>query len=507
MTANSSLPMRALVRAAWQESFNSSWRFSPAKRGLWMTLVQVGMAALVIWRLSGQPAVADVSPVLLFGALQSLLFAFISLFLRGRTKLYAGPVVQLIHLSPTPAWAAIAAEVLSVLPGRLWSALVFTAALFPAMPAGSRLWATPALWLLILLGGLLGHLTGLLVLMAWVRFAPRSLGGIWVASMVATLALFYYIAYLLVGGVSAAEVADGLQRAGGWLPIGMGLFFGLPGLAMCLRLLRSPRAAGELYREGWLALMELGDASSRPRRSRFPRIAPGPVGAVQSLVWLMSLRNWMSSLRLGLWAACLAGITLAGPTLSGLPAERRLLFVLGLGLATALLNYGEQAAALFSADGPRIALAAMAGIRPHQLMAGKWLAALPLPLVAAISTVVTGLAARQPFGYALGLSGVALLIALCCLTWLVGAAAFDAPPKENDLAAESEQLAAAFEQSPSRFGGVAGLAGAIGLAAAGVWLYTVHPAWLAALPLLPLLALGAGHARLRSLLRNGFESR
>lgn len=504
---SSMIPMRALVRAAWQESLNQTWRFSPARAGLWLFLAQVGLVALAIWRLGGQPPVATVGPLLLFGAFQSALFAFLHLILRGRMQLFIGPVVQLIHLSPTPAGAAIGAEVLGQLPRRAWSALLFTAALSPALPADDRPWAAPLLGLILLLGGLLGHLAGLLALIAWVRIAPQSLGAVWILSMLAILAFSYYLAYLLMLGATAEAVAAAIQQAGGWFPAIFAILFGLPGLLMALRLLLSPRAAGEAYREAWLGLMELGDTAARPRRSRFPRLIPGPAGAVQALAWLIAMRNWMSLFRLGLWAACLAGIILAGPVLSRLDSDRQPLFLIGLGLGCGLLNYGEQVAALFAADGPRVSLLVVAGVRPGQLLLGKWLAATPLALVAALSAGTAALAARQPVGSALGFGALTLLIALASLAVLVGLAAFDAAPGGRSLAAESEQAAAVFEQVPTRLGGVAGLLGSLAVTGGALWLAAVNPFLLLPLALLPLAAAFVGYHRLRGLIRNGTEAR
>ncbi|MFZ5622769.1 MAG: hypothetical protein ACOY5W_17260, partial [Pseudomonadota bacterium] len=150
--------------------------------------------------------------------------------------------MQLIHRSPTPAQAVILAEVLAPLPRRLWSAALLTAALWPALPPPERLWAAPLLGLAVLLGGLLGHLAGLLALIAWVRRFPRSLEGIWLAAMLAILALAYLLASLLIAGAAPAEVVDALQAAGGWFPLALLLLFGLPGGLMALRLLTSPQA-------------------------------------------------------------------------------------------------------------------------------------------------------------------------------------------------------------------------------------------------------------------------
>lgn len=494
------IAVRALVKATWRAGFNRGWRFSPAKSGLWQGVAQVGVAALALWRLGGSQAPGGAVPWLLaLGAAQAGLFTCLTLFLRGRQQFFAGPVVQLVHLSSSPAWAPILAEVLGGLPRRAWSGLLFTVALSQALPSGSHLWAVPALWLAVVLGGLLGHLTGLVALIAWVRLWPRALDGAWFAGMLATLAFVYYTLYLLIVGVDLGALTAALQRVGRWLPILLGLLFGLPGLW----LISSPRRAGAAYRQGWLRLIELGDGSNSPRRSRFPRLAPGPAGAVQALVWLMALRNWVSLLRIILLIAGIGGIILAGPVLRQVPAERLPLLIIGLGLGMALLNYGEQAGALFSANGPRTALFALAGVRPGQLLLGKWLASLPLAVAGALTTAATALITEQGLVALLGYAGLTGLILLGAITWLVGATAFDAAPREGIGEDAPAQIANAFEQIPSRLGGIAGIVGAVGVAGAALWLSVTHPLWLSVLALVPLGALLTGFLWLRHLLRRG----
>jgi len=489
--------LRALLRASWQDQVNRSWRFSRAKSGLWLLLVQIGTAGLIIWRMGGGPPAQEPLGLILLGGAQAVLFAFATLFLQGRNRLYEGPLVRLIHLSPAPAQAAILGIVLGGLPRRAWSALLFTAALWPAIPVGAHLWAAPALWVTILVGGLIGQLAGVVALILWVRRFPQALGAIWVLSMFATLGLVYYVAYLALAGLPAADLAAAMAGAGRWLPVGLLLLFGLPGGLMLLRLLRSPGAAGEAYREGWLGLMELGDSSARPRRSRFPRPVPGPTGAVAALVWLAALRNWMSLLRLGLWVAGMAGILLAAPALQGLAPERKPLFILGISLGLALLNYGEQAAALFAADGQRTALSTLAGLRPWQVLLGKLLAAAPLVGVAGVTAAVTALAAGEPAPIRFALTAV--LIAVGSVGLLLGAAAFDATlGPSGGLGDDEAQVREALEQSPTRPGGIVGLVGAVGFAAAGIWLMSAQPALLGPLAVVPALAIGGGLIRLRS---------
>ncbi|HWI64201.1 MAG TPA: hypothetical protein VNT75_20375, partial [Symbiobacteriaceae bacterium] len=82
--------VRALVAAEWQQTLNREWRFSRAKLGAWMLLLQLGFGALAFWRL--QPAAAGVG---LGGAaaltgLQAAGWSFLAAFLSGRNKLYGG---------------------------------------------------------------------------------------------------------------------------------------------------------------------------------------------------------------------------------------------------------------------------------------------------------------------------------------------------------------------------------------------------------------------------------
>ncbi|HEY8345768.1 MAG TPA: hypothetical protein VIL07_00650, partial [Symbiobacteriaceae bacterium] len=123
-----------------------------------------------------------------------------------------------------------------------------------------------------------------------------------------------------------------------------------------------------------------------------------------------------------------------GPYLTG---PRAATLCIAMGLLFAVFNYGEQVSALFAADGERLALAVLAGVRPHQLLLGKWLAGMILPLVAGLTTLIWAWSAGFTPARAASLAGVALALAFGCLTWMIGAAAFDAAQSQPAAPADS----------------------------------------------------------------------
>lgn len=430
--------------------------------------------------------------------------ALLLLLLRGRERIYTGAVTSLIHLSPAPAQAVVLSEVVGALPQRVWTALLLTLALYPASRlAGLRVSA--ALMAAALAGGLLGHLTGMVFLLSLVRRWPGALIALPAAGMLLSLGMVGFIAYLLTAGVwqvGAAQVGA-VTLQGGWVRTGelvLLLLLSLAGFTILFGPVR--RWSGEVHREGWLAVQEMADWRSRPLRSRWPTLMPGPVGALQAQAWLAARRNWFSLIRLGL---ALGGLVL--PLFIGryFAGPRAATLCIAMGLLFAIFNYGEQTAALFSADGKRVALAVLAGGRPQQLLFGKWLAGLPLPLAAGLTALAWAWSARFSPVRAAGLAGIALALAFCCLSWIISAAAFDAGCRPSSLEADSRQLAMAFEQVPTRPGGIAGLVGAALLAGVGVWLHASAPVWLTALVVPSVLAVRVGWWRLARLMRTGVE--
>lgn len=246
------------------------------------------------------------------------------------------------------------------------------------------MWGAAALWLAAMLGGLLGRLTGLVCL---VRLVRR-----WPAALVAVPA----VAIPVLAEAAAVLLLD------------------LPAVQMFLGLLWGRGAGPEAYREGWLGLMESVGRGSRPRRSRWPRAGRGPAGALQALAWLLAMRNWFSLVRLGLLAVGLLLPLLISARMQSLSGSTPSIVFIGAGLTMTMFNYGEQAAALFAADGERAALMLLAGVRPVQWLWGKWLATLPLPLVAAMTTLVWALAGGMAPVQALALGGISLAIAAVC---------------------------------------------------------------------------------------------
>lgn len=499
--------LRALAAAAWRAAYNDGWRFSRTKAGLWTLLAQAAVAGLAAWRVAAHPPAVPAGEGLWLGFAEGWLVGLLMALLRGRERLFTGPLVTLVHLSPAPARTLVLLHVLRSLPGRAWFALLFCAALVPALGAGGVTGGplavrAAAVWLSTAAGGVLGHLTGTGALVGVVRRWPAALAAIPALAMVLFLGLVGLTLYVFTAGLWQLGAAPAgppapAGRPGPGLPAASAVLFALVGLVALAALVRpAVRRSGaptpDAHREAWLAVREALDRGSRPVRSRWPAAAGGPPGALQALAWLLAVRNWFSLVRLGLWAAVLAMPFVLGPAPSRMEPSRAAALCIGMGLVAALFNYGEQAAALFSVDGERAAIGVLAGIRPAQLVLGKWLAALPLVAVAALTTLVWAAAAGCGPADVARLTAACGAIALAATTWLVGAAAFDAAPRPGGAAPEGEVLAAAFEQVPTRPGGIVGLAGAAVLAAAGVWLYLREPRWLAALAVPALAAALAG---------------
>ncbi|HWI63972.1 MAG TPA: hypothetical protein VNT75_19220, partial [Symbiobacteriaceae bacterium] len=445
--------------------------------------------ALAFWRL--QPAAAGVG---LGGAaaltgLQAAGWSFLAAFLSGRNKLYGGRTLALVHASPASSLAPVVAATFSGVGRRAWSMLLWALALSSA--AGAPL-ALPALWALGVAAGSLGHLAGLLTLIAWVRLAPRALGAVWVGVLVVQVVVIYYALYMVGAGAAPVQIATPMAAA-------TALIFGLPGLVMLLWPCLAPARLGAAYRDGWLRLMELADGPNRPRRSVWPRWAPGAAGAVLAKEWVLAARNPAT------WFRLAALLLLAGALVPGQAALARLaaahhdLVVLGAGVGATFFVFGELIAAGFSAEGYRLGLAVLSGTGAARLLAGKFLAISPYALATGLTAWTLSAVLGDEPGTRAAMAGAGLAIGLGQAAIACGGAACDArlteAEEEHDLAA----LSALMEQVPRGAGGSLGMAVALLWGAGCVW---GAPAML--LAPVPFLALLAGWWRLRDRLGAGF---
>jgi len=488
----------ALLAAGWRTQWNRAWRFSQAKAGLWLLLLQLGIGATALWRLRPAAAGTTLASAAVLIVLQAGGWAFFMAFLSGRNQLFGMRTLTLVHVSPAPLLAPVVAAAFFGILRRCWSMLIWAVAL--GTVAGP--WAVPILWILGVVAATLGHLAGLLILIAWVRLAPRALSVTWVAILVLQVVLIWFLVYQVAVGVTPGSLAVALRVLRGPLVSALAALFGLPGLAMLLWLGIAPARLGQAYRDGWLRLSELADGAARPRRSAWPRLAPGAAGVVQAKEWLLAARNPATWFRLG--ALVLLGLTLfpARPAIERLAAGHLYLVVLGAGLGAVYFAFGELLAAGFSAEGPRLGLLIIAGVSPARLLAGKLLALTPYALLSAVSTwavsVAVGGSLLQHLAAALATGGVALgLIAVS-----VGGAACDVKISEAEEEHELAALSTLMEQIPRGFGGNAGMIGSAVWAGCCAWAYSASSPWfLALLGPVPALVLLLGWWRLGRKLR------
>lgn len=488
------MEIRALTAAQWRQDWNRQWRFSPAKAGLWLVLLQLGFGALALWRLRPAAAGMTLAGAAVLMAAQSGSWSFMMAFLTGRTQLFGSRTLILVHVSAAPPLAMVVAAAFSGLFRRAWSMLLWAIAL--GLVIG---WAAvPVLWSLGVLVGTLGHLAGLLALIGWVRLAPRALGAAWVLLLVLQVALIWYLVYQLGAGVEAADLEQVVRSLRGPAVGAVAALFAVPGLCMVLWLGAAPSRLGHAYREAWLRLQELGAAAARPRRSAWPRAAvPGPAGAIVAKEWVLTARNPATWFRLGALLLLALVMVPARSTLISLAAARHDLLVLGAGLGAVFFCFSELIAAGFSAEGHRLGLAVVTGIRPARLLAGKFLAVSPFALLAglaawAVSATVGDGSARQA-----AMAAAALAVGLGTAAIAVGGAACDAQVSEAAEEVDQVALSNLMEQVPRGIGGSLGLIGS-GLWAGGcVWAIARAPGLWALLAPVPPLALWLGWWRLR----------
>lgn len=511
------VPLKALICAAFRAALNDGWRFSRIKSGLWRALLQAGMAGAAVWRLEAAHLTLSPGVAVLVALGEGWLVALLTELLRGRERLFTGPLVTLACLSPAPSRALLLAQVVGALSGRLWTQLLIAGGLFLALdraglPPGRAALLLAALVAASLAAGGLGHLTAVGALVGLARRWPGVLVLIPALALVLVLVLVWSVLYLFTVGLGQVAAGRGAavppDAGAAWGELALIALLSLPGLAVVVgepgAAPRRGRPTGrDAFRAAWLAVREALDRRSRPLRSRWPALTGGPAGALQAQAWLGAMRNWFSLVRLGICAAVAAAAFVCAPGLGDAPPARAGALYIGIGVIAALFNYGEQAAALFSSDGERAALPVLAGVSPGQLLLGKWLATLPVVPVAALTTFTWAAAGGRGPAVAAGLAAVSGALALVGVTWLVGAAAFDAAPRAGGLRADTEQLAAAFEQVPTRAGGVVGLLGLLLIAAAGIWLCRTDPRGIAALALPTVGAVLAGWRWVDRLWRRG----
>lgn len=491
------IAIRALLAADWRTTWNREWRFSQAKAGLWIMLLQAGFGATALWRLRPAAAGVTLASAAVLILLQAGTWSFFMAFLTGRNQLFGTRRLTLVHASAAPPLAPVVAAALSGSFRRCWSMLLWAAAL--GTVAGP--WAVPVVWVLGVVSATLGHLAGLLALIAWVRVAPRLLAAAWVAVLVLQVVGIWFALYQVAVGLAPGSLSAVLSALRGPVPLLLSALFGLPGLAMALWLGLAPARLGQAYRDGWLRVGELADGAARPRRSVWPALAPGAAGSVLAKEWLLLARNPATWFRLG--ALALLGLTLvaARPSVQRLAASHHDLVVLGAGLGAVYFAFGELTAAGFSAEGPRLGLPAMSGVSAARVLAGKVLALAPYVLLSACSTWAVSAAAGDSLPNQAMAMTAALLIALGIIAISAGGAACDARVSEAEDEHELAALSALMEQIPRSIGGNAGMIGAAIWAGGCVWTLSGGPSlWWALLAALPVLVLLLGWWRLRAAL-------
>lgn len=494
---------RALARGAWTEQFNKGWRFSRNKLGLWPLLLQIGIAALLLWRLEPTPTRLPLQLPVTTVSLLGIVLAFVMGLLLGREELYGKSVLRTLHVSPVSGINILLGLVLAGLPQRLFGSLLLAAVVGWLLPAGSLWWSIPLLWVLALLSSLVGHSAALLALVGWVRVTPRSLAMMWAIAMVASVNMvIILIALLMLGGMATLIVAALLHEAAPWMLGVVGGLVGLPGLVMGVWVALRPGRAGEWYREAYLNMQELGGGRRQTRSSRWPRVLPGAAGALLARQWREIWLNWFTWIRFALMLLVMGFIVWQRNAVTSMAEDLSdIIFVMGAGLTTAAGSFGELLATIGSSDGLNIGLSMVAGVPARQVVKAKWVAGLPVAVFSAACAWVTSMVLNRP-DLSLSLATGFLGLGFGVIAMAGGLLDLD-PHAEVTEREVPKILRAVLEQTPRKSGAIGGYFGGFVFVVVATWLCHRHPG--AALPLavgcaaLAHLALVPGYLHLRRL--------
>lgn len=499
---------RALARALLQEKWNQSIRFSALKMGIWIKLMQI---ALVVWVvLEFQEAqVFQFSTVVWVLIFLTVLLSYLDVFGKQEDLLYSNPFLPFIHISPCPPASVLTAAVIADIPHQAFTAALPAIVLGRLLPSDMYVTGGLSLWAIGVLTAVLAQLAGLLMLVGLVRVAPSILGITRILVPGVFISLIAYIVYILITGFPISALQNMLPEMQDDLRL-ISLIALAPGVLMLLALLVVPSVIGQVYRQGWeVVYKRYASGGSSIRKSKWPALAGGPIGAIQAKEWLQAGRNRFTLLRAAFFVAGLIAAYLLGPVLAKQPEFWAAYLVIAAAYLVVLFSLGELLAAMFIGEGPNLAFYVIAGTSPKQLLLGKMLASIPTGLAGLISTWLFAYFAGLPWTEQFRLAVIGALLGFGMIFVMIGSAAAGISTKHMEKVADSKLMSQASEQMPSGIGAWTGIglsllygaagawAGAGGLSATGTVLLVV------VLLVLTILCYAAGYARLKRLMLQG----
>ncbi|MCG0238727.1 MAG: hypothetical protein L6E13_05655 [Firmicutes bacterium] len=438
----------------WRAVYNRTFRFSRSRPGLVFQLSQLGLLLVVAQQARSVPPEAGREGLLALMAVQMAWFGLMIGFGRGQFQLFQGILVPLFQITPARPLAFLVGRALEYLPSRVWSAFLWSLAYSAAVPGPGRWGAFLTLAAAGAATGVLASLAGLLLVVLWARYSPRTLRRGSLFFGLTTVALATWAAIFLATGGTVADLALRLRSLRTLVAGAVAALAGLPGLGMLAAAALRPRWVEDLYRTGLTRVLELGEQeASRPGRSVWPSWPQGPVRAVVAREWIQWSRSRMTRIQGVIWLCGAIGVYTAGRSLAGTPLPQVVQTVGSLSLLAWGLAYSHWVVRVFEAERAGILLYRLAGVPAATLLGAKFLAVF-LP-----SAVLTGLPALMG-GLAAGLSGpdlgrllgwTLLALAAGCLGGFgaAGATAGEEPP-------EPAQAPVADQMAPPQGGNVNG---------------------------------------------------
>lgn len=451
---------RAWRLARWlgQVESREQWRLPPY-RGYFGLVRQLGLLAGLIFLALHPELGAPIRriPLLLGGLLaMRLLINVLGGAQLTRSRLFAAPLLPLVHMAPLPPGQWLVAElwqrVRQGVVGSLWTALSLTLLAPGGWSSRLLLWL-PLTCVCSMLVGAIGLLLGSLSMVVWIERWPRAVGpSVYVLGVLQSVAGGW-----VVWAAAQGRDAGLLYKAALALPLPL---LTLPGLWLALRWLLGRERLGWRYHRAWLVLREQAGQDG-PQRSRRLWALPGASGVLLR-DWLSLVRNPIGRLRIILAVAVVLLAPVGGRLLRGTDGK----VLVGAAAIVWFALWLEWLGAAFTGEGPAVQWYRLAPFTPLRLLWGKWLAlALPSAGSVGLAAGLAAWAAAWPASLALR----ALLGSLGAGTVMLGLAATTPGPASTGFGRQDLVSSWLGEQIPRSPGAIAGMALAAIYLALLVW--------------------------------------
>jgi hypothetical protein len=430
----------AVARTAWRSRYNRLWRFSKFK---WVVVMQIVQLAFFWWLSSRTGKLAGASHQERFVGILALLvlqFGWSGLlqgFVNGQFQLFKGSLNPLFEVSSAPPIGFIIGRVLEHIPRRIWSSLLWAWAYTAVLPPKGRIAD------LLMLSGIatviasLAFLTGMLSLILWQAYAPKTVRYGLTGGLVLQIIFMTWAAIFLAQGGTVAQILQTLAQSRHVLFTLVVMIGALPGIGMLGTSLVRPQVIDRLYHRGLKQLTELEQGIGKAKRSFYVELAGDPlVRAIVSREWISLLRAPFTGVRLFAYSAAIVGEWITGRSLHHHTAggSHSAVLLLGIPLVAWVLIFSGDFIMAFPGEGAALTLYRLSGHSASRVMAAKFLANwLPNCVLIFVACLAGAIAAKDAIGEPWRIVANGLLAATASMMGAFGISAGYLDPDLDEL--------------------------------------------------------------------------